>query len=51
MEVTSGGEETSLNAIRPCRMEVLPSGALDMNESQYLIIGYLLRDEHGGLGI
>ena len=41
MEVTSGGEETSWN-IRPCRMRVRPNGALNMNESHHLTIGYLL---------
>ena len=45
----SGGEETPLRAVRPCGMEVVPSKALDMSRSPYLIIGYLLRGEHQGL--
>ena len=36
--VTSGCEEISLSAIRPCRMGISSSGALDMNESVDLTI-------------
>ena len=50
MRVIGGNEETPLIVIRPCRMEVLLSRALDMNGSPHLIIGYLLKGEHGGLG-
>ena len=41
--VTSGGEETLLSAVRPCRMGVPPSEALDMSGSPHLTIGYLLK--------
>ena len=41
--VTGGGKETPLNAVRPCRMGVPPSEALDMSGSLHLTIGYLLR--------
>ena len=47
MEVTSGGEETPLSMVRPCGIRISPNGALDMNESSYLAIGFL----RGGLGV
>ena len=47
--VTDGGEETPLRAVRPCRMGVLPSEALDMSGSPHLTIGYLLRFGYGDL--
>ena len=50
MAVTDSGEETLLSVFRPCRMEIPPNGALDMNGSPHLIIGYLLKDECGGFG-
>ena len=37
-----GGEETPLSIVRPCGMEILPSGALGMNGSLYLTIDYIL---------
>ena len=45
MEVISGGEETTLSVIKPCRMEVPLNDALDMNKSLHLSIDYLLRSE------
>ena len=33
MRVMGSGEETSLSTVRPCRMGVLPSEALDMSRS------------------
>ena len=47
--VTGGGKETPLSAVRPCRMGVPPSEALDMNGSPHLTIGYLLRIGYGDL--
>ena len=47
--VTGDGEETPLSAVRPYRMGVLPSEALDMSGSLDLIIGYLLRIGCGDL--
>ena len=47
--VTGGGEKTPLRAVRPCGMEVQPSGALDMSRSPHLTIGYLLRIGYGDL--
>ena len=41
--VTGGGKETPLSAVRPCRMGIPSSKALDMNESPHLTIGYLLK--------
>ena len=38
-------------SIRLYRMEILPKKALDMSRSSHLIIGYLIRDEYGGLGV
>ena len=40
-----GGKETLLNAVKLCRMEIPPSGALDMNGSLQLTFRYLLKDE------
>ena len=40
-----GGEETPLNAARPCVLEIPPNGTLDINGSLHLTIGYLLRGE------
>ena len=37
------------NIIKPCRMDVVPNGALDMNESQHQNINYLLKNECGDL--
>ena len=48
-EVTGGGEEIPLSAVRPCGMEVPPSEALDMSRSPHLTIGYLLRIRYGDL--
>ena len=42
-EVTGGGEETPLSAVKPCGMGVPPSEALDMSDSLHLTIGYLLK--------
>ena len=47
--ITDGGEETPLNAVRPCGMEVPPNEALDMSGSPHLTIGYLLRIGYGDL--
>ena len=47
--ITDGGDKTPLSAIRPCRMELLLSEALDMNGSPHLTIGYLLRVGCGDL--
>ena len=49
--IVGGGEEIPLSAVRPCGMKVPPNLALNMSESLYLIIGYLLRDEHRRLGV
>ena len=46
---TSGGEETPLSAVRPCRMGIPPSEALDISGSPHLTIGYLLRIGYGDL--
>ena len=43
--VTRGGKETSVIAVRPCGMEISPSGALDIKGSLHLTIGYLLKGE------
>ena len=43
--ITGGGEEILLSANTPCRMEVPPSGILDMNGSPHLIIEYILKDK------
>ena len=43
--VIHGGGETSLCAVRPCGMGVIPRKALDMYESPHLTIPYLLRGE------
>ena len=48
-EITDGGEETPLSAVRPCGMGVPPSEALDKSESPHLTIGYLLRVGCGDL--
>ena len=45
MRIIGGGEETPLSMVRPCEMKISSSGALDMNVSPYLTIGYLLMDE------
>ena len=47
--VTGGGEETPLSAVRPCRIGVPPSEALDMSGSAHLTISYLLRIGCGDL--
>ena len=49
MGVMNGGSETPLSAVRPCGMGVTPKKALDMYESPYLTILYLLRGEQGDL--
>ena len=49
MKVIDGGVETTLSAIKLHEMDVLPSGALGINESLHLIIGYLLRGEQEDL--
>ena len=51
MGFRSGGEETPLNVIRLYKMEVPINKASDMSGSSYLSIGYLLRNERGGLQI
>ena len=51
MGVTSGGEETPLNMLRPCGMEVPPNGTLDINESLHLIIDYLQKNKCGRHGV
>ena len=45
MRVKHGGGETSLSAVRPCRMGVTPSMALDISGSPHLTNPYLLRGE------
>ena len=50
-KITDGNEKTSLNAVWLCRMEVPPNGALDLNGSLHLIIGYLLKGDHEGLRV
>ena len=45
MEIKGGGRKTILHVVRLCRMDVPSSGSLNMNESLYLIIGYLLKHE------
>ena len=47
MGIRDSSEETLLSIVRPCGMEVPPSGAFKMSESLYLTIDYLLKDEHG----
>ena len=47
--VRGGGEKTPLSAVRPCRMGVSPSEALNTSGSLYLIISYLLQVECGNL--
>ena len=49
MEVTVGGEETSLSVVRPCEMGVPPSKALNTSGSPHLTIGYLSRVGCGDL--
>ena len=49
MGVMHGGGGTPLSAVRPYGMGVTPSKALDMYESPYLTISYLLRGEQGDL--
>ena len=44
-----GDEGIQLNAVRSCRMDVTPIGALDMSGSSYQTIYYLLKDEFGDL--
>ena len=48
-EVTGGGEETPLSAVRLCGMGAPPSEALDMSGSPHLTIGYLLKIGYGDL--
>ena len=48
IKVRGGGEETPLSAVRPCDMGV--NEALDMSGILHLIIIYLLKSEHEGLG-
>ena len=48
-EVTGGGEETPVSAVRPYGMGIPPSEALDMSGSPHLTIGYLLRIGCGNL--
>ena len=45
MEVMYGGGRIPLSVVRPCGMDVTSSMALDMCESPYLTILYLLRIE------
>ena len=51
MGIMGGGNKTPLSAVRQCGMEVPPSEALDTNGSLHLTMGYLLRDECGGLRV
>ena len=37
--------------VRPFRMEVPPNEVFEMSRSSYLIIGYLLRDDHKEFGV
>ena len=45
MGTTGSNKETPLSAVRMYEMEILPSKALDMNESVHLTIDYVLRGE------
>ena len=45
------GEETPISAVRLYRMGIPPNRASNMNESLYLIIGYLLRDDYRELEV
>ena len=47
--VMGSSEKTLLNVLRSCRMEVPSNGALDMNVSPHLTIGYLLRSKRKDL--
>ena len=49
--IIGGGEEISLNVVRPCNMRLPPSRALDMKKNPHLIIGYLLKEEQKELGV
>ena len=49
MGIMHGGGRTPLSTVRPCRMDVTPSKALDMYGNLYLTIPYLLRGEQGNL--
>ena len=45
MEVIHGERVTPLSAVRPCRMDVIPSVAFDVSRSLHQVIFYLLKDE------
>ena len=45
IEIMDGGRDATLSIVRPCGMDVLPSGALDMSGSLNLTIDYLLKGE------
>ena len=45
MMIMADGREESLSGIRPCRMDVPPSGALDMNKSLHQNTGYILKGD------
>ena len=49
MEVMHGGGGISLSVIRPCKMDVTSSMALDMYRSLHLTIPYLQRGEREDL--
>ena len=44
-----GSNEIPPSVDRSCRIGIPPNEALNMNRSLYLIIGYLLRNEHEDL--
>ena len=47
MEVIHNGNKIPLSVLRPCRMDITPSMALNMYGSPHLIIPYPLRNEQG----
>ena len=51
IKIINGGEEISLSIVRPHRMEVPQSRALDICESLYLIVCYLLSNERKNLSL
>ena len=51
MEITGGGKETPLSAIRLSRMEVPPSEALDMSGSLHLFTSYLFKNKCEGFEV
>ena len=49
MKIIGGSEEILLNAVRSYGLKVPPNGALNMNRSLYLTIGYLQRNKYDDL--